>query len=113
MLGVHAYEGFYANCDHMPGAERAIRVGGTVVFRTTGWSASLKRTEGNTGINPHMLHLDLVLVPPDGGGGEAITSYELPEWKEAPPAAEYDEVEFHVQGSDDDRPPILKVVHTQ
>jgi hypothetical protein len=113
MQGVHAYEGFYANCDHMPGAERVLRVGGTVVFRTMGWSAKLERTEGNTGINPLMLHLDLVLAPPANGSGDALTPYPLEEWTEAPPAAEYEEVEFHVQGSDDDPPPILKVEHTQ
>jgi hypothetical protein len=112
MQGVQAYEGFYANCDHMPGAERVLRVGGTVVFRTTGWSARLKRTEGNTGSNPFMLHLDLVLTPPEDGG-DALTPYELEEWTEAPPTSEYDEVEFHVVGSDDEPPPILKVEHTQ
>jgi hypothetical protein len=115
MKGVHAYEDFYANCDHMPGAERALRIGGRIVFRTTGWSARLEPTEGNDGINPKMLHLDLVFTPPEEGSGQTdvLTPYDLEEWPSAPPAAEYDEVEFHVRGSDDDPPPVLKVVHTE
>jgi hypothetical protein len=113
MQGVHAYEDFYANCDHMPGAERALRVGGRIIFRTTGWSARLEPTQGNVGINPDMLHLDLVLTSPEGASGDALTPFDLEPWTAAPPAREYDEVEFHVRGTDDDAPPVLKVEHTQ
>jgi hypothetical protein len=105
-----AYENWFAICNHMPGREPAIRVGGTVICPTTGWSVQLKQTEGNTGINPLMLHLDLIVTPPPPGTPvqEVLTPEEV-EWREAPPALEYEEVEF--RRSDSDPPPIMKVDH--
>ncbi|MEA2190483.1 MAG: hypothetical protein QOI73_604 [Solirubrobacteraceae bacterium] len=122
MQGVQAYEDFFASHDHMPGGERALRVSGTVVFRTSGWSAFLETTEGNVGINPEILGLDLVLTPPQEG---AVTTHEPTpdevEWSidyPADPAAqaivsEYSQVQFRVVGSEDDPPPVLDVAHPE
>jgi hypothetical protein len=64
MAGVMSYEDFYAIHDHMPGADGALRVGGTVVFRTGGWSAQLRLHEKQrpTGINPFILYVDLIIT---------------------------------------------------
>jgi hypothetical protein len=109
----YSYEDFFAICDHEPGAERVIRVGGTIVFMESGWSARLKEFEGNPGINPFLLHLDLVLEVPTPPTADVIVRFELPEWRQAPPLREYDQVEFHLVGHDGDPPPILKVSHPE
>ena len=113
MNGVDEYRKFYAICNHPPLGDHAIRVGGTVCFRTSGWEAHLQPTRGNVGINPTMLHLDLVITAPDPGEGiqEVITCSELDEWRANTPTIEYTEVEFHVRGSGDEPPPILSVEH--
>jgi hypothetical protein len=116
MKGVGTYEDFYAICNHEPPETRhAVRVGGAVVFLESGWSARLERTEGNTGINPVMLHLDLILIPPppDSSQADVLDRQDLEEWREAPPLREYQEVEFHVKGTDDDPPPVMKVQHPE
>ena len=115
MKGVAEYRDFFAICDHEPPAEPAIRAGGTIVFNESGWSAELVRTKGDTGINPYLLHLDLVFTPPDEGSAQTdpLEPFELREWREAPPVREYQQVEFHVRGSDDQPPPILEVDHPQ
>lgn len=112
-MAVDEYKNFYAICSHSPVGEHALRVGGTVCFRTSGWSATLEQTEGNTGINPFLLHLDIVMIPPDPATPvqEVITCQELPEWQVAEPAIEYTELEFHVRGSDDPPPPVIPVQH--
>lgn len=114
MQGVHAYEDFYASHDHMPGSSRTMRVTGTVVFATGGWSAKLRATEGNTGINQAILGLDLVLDAPSEGTGvtEVLTPCPV-EWSADDPSIEYQEVEFRVVGSTDEPPPRLKVVHPE
>jgi hypothetical protein len=105
------YQDFYAICDHMPGAERVLRVGGKVMCPETGWSAHLEPTQGNTGINPLLLHLDLVLTRPKGGAAEVMTLVDIDEWRQQPPAHEYEQVEFH--RSDAKPPPIISVEHPQ
>ncbi len=115
MSGVHTYENFYASHDHMPGRNRAMRVTGTVVFTTDGWSCGLRRTEGNTGINPRMLSLDLLLDPPDPAAGvpEVLTPRDI-EWAEDDVSQEYDEVQFRVVGgTDEEPPPVIPVEHPQ
>lgn len=112
MQGVHAYEDFYASHNHMPGSSGALRVTGTVVFRTSGWSCSLRETEGNTGINPMMLGLDLILTEPSPD--TVVTDVLTPcpvEWSVDDPSIEYEQVQFTVRGSDDEPPPILDVEH--
>jgi len=108
MAGVNSYKGFYAIHDHMPGAEDVLRIGGTVEFRTSGWSAQLRPHErkGPTGINPFIFYVDLVLVPPPDGTGvaEVLTDFELPELRLEPPTLEYQEVLFNVVGGDEDEP---------
>lgn len=114
MQGVHTYEDFYASHDHMPGSGRTMRVTGTVVFATGGWSAELKATEGNTGINTAMLSLDLVLTAP--AEGTAVTEVLTPcavEWTADDPPIEYTEVQFQVVGSEDEPPPPIPVDHPQ
>ena len=114
MQGVHEYKDFYASHDHMPGSDRTLRVTGTVVFRTGGWSACLEETDGNTGINPKMLVLNLVITPPEEGAvtTDALTPVEV-EWSVDDPQIEYEQVEFRVVGSDDDPPPVIDVVHPE
>ncbi len=115
MQGVHAYEDFYASHDHMPGSDRTLRVTGTVVFRTGGWSACLQPTEGNTAINPQMLSLNLVITPPDEGAvtTDALTPVDV-QWSVDDPQTEYEQVQFRVLGSpDDDPPPVIDVVHPE
>jgi hypothetical protein len=108
MSGVQEYKDFYAVCDHRPGPEPVprLRVGGTVVFRETDCSARLEDFEGNTGINPNFLYLNLVLTPPAEGSApqEVLTEVELEEWRPqgGAPGLEYDEVHFRVQGSPDE-----------
>jgi hypothetical protein len=106
------YQDVYAICDHMPGKERELRVGLTVVCRTAGWTVTLEPTAGNTGINQFMLHLDLTVTPPDPDAGvpEVITPVST-EWRQAPPALEYQQVTFH--RSDAEPPPTIDVVHTE
>jgi hypothetical protein len=90
MQGVHAYEDFYASHNHMPGSGRTMRVTGTVVFLTGGWSCALRETAGNTGINPEMLGLDLELEPPPEGAAvpEVLTPCAV-EWSVDDPQIDY------------------------
>jgi hypothetical protein len=112
--GVHAYEDFYASHNHMPGSDRALRVTGTVVFVTGGWSCELRETEGNTGINPEMLSLDLVITPPADGVAvpEVLTPVQV-EWSIDDPQTEYRQVQFRVVGTDDEPPPVIDVQHPE
>lgn len=106
------YQDFYAICDHMPEADRVLRVGGAVICPTTGWSAGLGPTAGNTGINQFLLQLDLVVTPPAPGTAveDRLTPVQF-EWRESPPAIEYQEVEFH--RDDTAPPPTIKVEHVE
>jgi nitrite reductase/ring-hydroxylating ferredoxin subunit len=97
------YRGWYAICDHL---ERKIRVGGEVQCPSRGWSAEL-RTKDNTANNQFMLHLDLVVTPPDQNVEQAITWVPV-EWRESP-AIEYQEVKIH--RADASAPPTLDVQH--
>ena len=114
MRGVHAYKDFYASHDHMPESDRTLRVSGTVIFVTGGWSASLKRTEGNTGINAKMLSLDLVLEPPPEGSAvtDALTPCPV-EWTLDDPSIDYEQVDFHIVGTEDEPPPVLDIEHPE
>jgi hypothetical protein len=119
MPGVMSYEGFYAIHDDMPGGDRALRVGGTVVFRTGGWSAKLRPHEkkGPTGINPYIFYVDLVLTPPAEGTGvtQALERFDLPELRVEHATLEYQEVHFIVVGSSEEepRPETLEVEHPE
>lgn len=111
MAIVDHYEDFYASHNHMPGSDHSLKVTGTVVFRTGGCECDLRETTGNTGTNL-MLHLDLVLTPPPEGSAvpEVLTPCPV-EWSVEAPALEYDQVEFHVVGTDDEPPAVIKVDH--
>ena len=111
MDAVHEYQDFYASHDHMPGSQGTMRVLGVVVFRHGGWQAELRRTEGNTGINPRMLALDLVLTGPPGASTTALENVPV-EWSEEN-ADEYEQVQFRVVGTTDEPPPVIKVGHPQ
>jgi hypothetical protein len=117
--GVLEYKDFYAIHDHMPGGDHSLRVGGTVVFRTSGWSAELRplKKTGPTGINPLIFYLELVLTPPPDGTAvsEVITPFDLPEFRYADTTLDYNEVQFKVVGSPDEEPvpDLLKVQHPQ
>ena len=111
MRGVHEYQDFHASHDHMPGGAKTMRVTGTVVFVTSGWSCNLREREGNTGINPQMLSLELVLTPPREGEPvlEVLTPCPV-EWSVDDPAFEYQQVRFTVN-TDDEPPPVIGVDH--
>jgi hypothetical protein len=104
------YRGWYAICDHMPGKERDIRVGGEVWCPAAGWSAELTPTMGNTGINEFMLHLDLVVTPPSPEqGARAVVTWVPVEWRAKSPTIEYQQVKIH--RADASAPPTLDVDH--
>ena len=119
MSAVHEYQDFYAIHNHQPGSDRALRVGGTVVFRTGGWAAELHAHErgGTGGINPTLLELDLVLTAPPEGDAvpEVLTPVELAEFRLENPAIEHTQVYFHLVGGDDaeDPPPPIDVEHPE
>jgi hypothetical protein len=114
MQAVSTYEDFHASHNHMPGSDRAMGVTGTVVFRTGGWSCRLEAVEGNTGINPEMLRLNLILDGPSGSAGETDVLTPCPvEWSVPDPAIEYQHVEFRVIGTDDAPPETIPVDHPQ
>jgi hypothetical protein len=110
-----SYMDFYSHCDHMPGSARVLRVGGTVRYPSEGWTAILRATDGNTGVNPRMLHLDLVVTPPSGDTPVTRPVPEIPldEFQIDAPAIEYEEVEFHLVGVEGDAPKNIDVLHTE
>lgn len=88
-----------------------MRVTGTVVFRTGGWSCSLR--ECNPGINPQMLCLELLFQPP--APGEPVTDALTPcsvEWAVDDPAIEYQQVQFRIN-TEDEPPATIDVEHVQ
>ena len=109
MRAVESYEDFYAR----RGSEGAVVIGGAVVFSTGGWTGGLRerKREVNTGINPFIFFVDLVLTGPSAGTAvtDAVTPFKLPELKLEKPELEYREVEFKVVGTDDAPPPRLSV----
>jgi hypothetical protein len=88
-----------------------VRVGGTVVFCTSGWSARLRRREGPPGIDPFVLELELVIDPPpsDAMVLQVLTPIELGELRVPNPPHEYREIRFTVVGSEDAPPEQLEV----
>lgn len=108
------YEDFYAICNHMPGAERVLRVGGTVITPTNGWLVELRKYEGQPSPNQFLLQLTLRVVVPPGPVLEVLTPIKLDEFRLKDPPIEYTEVEFHLEGSADiEPPPVLQVEHPQ
>lgn len=63
----HAYR------NEMPGAGKTLRVSGSCCFPTDGWKAELVPHEGNTGINPNDLWLDVKVTPPNELAIEVLT----------------------------------------
>jgi hypothetical protein len=110
------YEDFYAIHDQQPGPDgtRPLRVGGTVIFPTPGYSARLERFEGNPGINPMILPLVLVVRRPDQETQpEVVTPVEIPEFTVDARPGQYTEVHFRLDGGDpDDEPPPVIPVQT-
>ena len=112
VLGVHEYQDIRAICNHEPGSEPCplLTVSGTIVFRTTGWRVDVRPTGGNTGPIPEHLTLDLVLTPPDGPSGDALTPEPF-EFVMDPEGIEYQQVSFRIVGTDDEPPPHVEVQH--
>jgi hypothetical protein len=98
MSGEIEYEGFYAICDHMPGKERALRIGGTVVVPTTGWTARIDPYEGLPPVTPFLLELNLTVTAPEHAGEDVVTRIELDEEQLKPPPLEFAEVQFNFTG---------------
>lgn len=115
MARVLGYKDFYAHCDHMPGKERALRVGGVIECPTGGWSAKLVPHErsGPPGINPLVLELDLVVTEPTGGVPEVLTDIEVEEYKITDPAFDYHDVYIFGDEEHGDGPGQVVVIHTQ
>jgi len=118
MSGSVEYREFYAICNHMPGADRVLRVGGTVVFPTSGWSAEITAHEhqGAPPFNPRVLELDLTVTAPADGVvvTRAETSLELEEYRVEDPALEYEQVHFYLVGREgEDGPGPIEVVHPE
>jgi hypothetical protein len=116
MSGSVEYHDFYASCDHMPGAERVLRVGGSLTFPTSGWSAKLGPHEHKSAppFNPLLLELDLTVAEPADGETvlEVLTPFELEEYRIEDPAIEYQQVLFHLVGrGDEEGPGTIEVVH--
>jgi hypothetical protein len=106
------YQDFYAICNHMPGAERVLRVGGTVVAPTNGWTAELEEYSGQPSPNQFLLQLTLRVRVPTGPVLEVLTPIELEEFRIEDPPIEYTQVEFHVEGASDiEPPPVIEVEH--
>ena len=117
MAPVIEYQDFYAHCNHMPGSEKALRAGGTVVFPTTGWSATLKEHErsGPPPTSPLTLELDLVIERPSDGETiiDVLTPVELDEFRIDRPPAEYGDVYVFVDEEFGEGPGQIEVQHTQ
>jgi hypothetical protein len=115
MADVRGYKDFYAHCDHMPGSEPALRVGGKVVCPTDGWSAKLRphQRSGPPPFNPLSLELDLVLEEPGDGAAEVITEIDVEEYRIDEPVFDYHDVFIFGDGQHGDGPGDVVVVHTQ
>jgi hypothetical protein len=114
MARVIEYKDFYANCNHMPGAKRALRVGGTAVCPTSGWTATLRAHErtGPPPVSALTLELDLVLEEPEFGN-DIVTPVQADEYLIEDPTIDYHDV--YIFGDDErgDGPGQVVVVHTQ
>jgi hypothetical protein len=106
---IHEYKDFKAVHNLMPGSGFPLRVDGICVFTSTGFGARLEPVEGNTGINPQMLVLWLVIDEPDPGTvvNEVLTP--VPVHYEMNTDREYEQVSFRVRGPDDEPPPAIDV----
>lgn len=115
MSEVIAYKDFYAHCDHMPGKDRVLRVGGVVECPTDGWSAKLVRHErsGPPPFSPLTLELDLVLEEPQGEASEVITDIEVEEFSIKDPSFDYHDVHIFGDREHGDGPGQVVVIHTQ
>ncbi len=116
MAGVYEYRDFYAR-QNTTGSNRALRIGGTVAFRSGGWKARLERDEGppipTSPLSPKFV---LVLTPARGSTTKQIEEVRLEEYREENPSHEYYEVLFSVRNedgshTDDEPPPRLLVEH--
>ncbi len=106
------YQDFQATHDHMPGKGKPMRVTGTVVFPTDGWTAKLEQIR--PGISPFMLRLALVVKRPDPGAPVAEVLTPVPvEWSESGVDIEYTQVDFTMVDSDAPPPPVLDVEHPE
>lgn len=116
MGGILEYKDFYA-IQNKTGSNRALRVGGTVVFRTGGWKARLERDHGPPiPISPLSPAFVLVVTPPSGNVTDQLDEVELEEYREENPGHEYYEVLFSVRDDkgnslDEQQPPRLRVQH--
>lgn len=115
MAEVLAYKDFYAFCNHMPGSDPVLRVGGVVECPTNGWSAKLvpHKRNGPPSFNPLVLELDLVMTEPTDGAEEVITDVDVEEYRVEKPVFDYHDVFIYGDGQHGDGPGQVVVVHTQ
>ncbi len=110
---INSYGEFVANCDHQPPTEGGrLRVTGSGEFRSGGCSAEL--VEGGNPGTGTVLKLVLRLTAPDGPAPDVITPFEV-SWPSGDPEVglEYTQVQFAVEGTDDEPPGIIDVHHLE
>lgn len=96
------YESFTATHDRM---SSTLRVDGVVIVEHAGVAVHIEPHEGNTGIDPAMLTLDLVFRVTGESPSREPVHYDQP-WSDDLP---YTEVDFRVKGEDLEPPPVLKI----
>jgi hypothetical protein len=96
------YEDFTATHDRM---SKTLRVDGVVIVEHAGVAVHLEPHEGNAGINPSMLTLDLVFTVTGESPSREPVHYDQP-WSDDLP---HTEVDFRVRGAEVEPPPALKV----
>ena len=119
MGGIYEYKDFYA-IQPTFGPDRALRIGGTVVFRSGGWKARLKRDEsGPIPISPHSPRFSLVVTKPTDGATDQLEEVKLDEYRDENPSHEFlTMVLFNVRDeegnpTDYEPPPRLLLEHPQ
>jgi hypothetical protein len=96
------YEQFTATHDLM---SNTVRVDGEVIVEHAGVAVHIEPHEGNPGINPQMLTLDLVFRTTGESPSRQPVHYDQP-WSDDLP---YTEVDFRVRDADVEPPPPLKI----
>jgi hypothetical protein len=95
------YKDFHAYRDHM---SKSLRVTGTCIVRGGGVAVNLQPFEGNSGINPKMLALELdFLVTAEDPSQQPV------EWHGGWDEERYEEVEFRVSENGPAPPAPLKI----
>jgi hypothetical protein len=96
------YEDFTAIHDHM---SKTLRVDGNVIVEHGGFAVRLQPFEGNPGINPRMLTLELVATPTGESPSHQTVHHDQP-WEDG---TDYNQVSFRVKPPIAEAPPTLDI----